>query len=49
MEDFFVRQPLLFEPDHAFNFRLLAYQQSIKQTDQSRLGVALLLRVDRQS
>jgi hypothetical protein len=27
---FFKRQPLLFEPDHAFNFRVLAYQEKLK-------------------
>jgi hypothetical protein len=28
--DFFQRQPMLFEPDHALNFNLLEYQESLK-------------------
>jgi hypothetical protein len=28
--EFCKRQPLLFEPDHAFNFRLLGYQEKLK-------------------
>ncbi|HJX66359.1 MAG TPA: hypothetical protein VJ860_20680 [Polyangia bacterium] len=28
--EFFLKQPLLFEPDHAFNFRLLGYQEKLK-------------------
>lgn len=30
LDDFFRRQPLLFEPDHAVNFSLLKYQEDLK-------------------
>ena len=36
IDSFFTRQPLLFEPDHALNFRVLAYQEYLKQLYQSR-------------
>jgi hypothetical protein len=36
MESFFIRQPLLFEPDHAVNFRVLEYQESLKRIYRSR-------------
>jgi hypothetical protein len=36
IDNFFARQALLFEPDHAVNFRLLAYQEYLKQLYQSR-------------
>jgi hypothetical protein len=36
IDSFFARQPLLFEPDHAVNFRVLAYQEYLKQLYQSR-------------
>jgi tetratricopeptide (TPR) repeat protein len=35
-EQFLLRQPLLFEPDHAVNFRLLEYQESLKRIYQAR-------------
>jgi hypothetical protein len=28
--EFMARQPMLFEPDHAFNFRILAFQETMK-------------------
>jgi tetratricopeptide (TPR) repeat protein len=36
LERFFRRQPLLFEPDHAVNFRLLEYQELLKRIYQAR-------------
>jgi hypothetical protein len=36
VESFFLRQPLLFEPDHAVNFRVVSYQETLKQLYQSR-------------
>lgn len=36
LERFLQRQPLLFEPDHAVNFRLLAYQEILKPIYQRR-------------
>lgn len=36
VERFFQRQPLLFEPDHAVNFRLLHYQEQLKPMYQAR-------------
>lgn len=36
VESFFLRQPLLFEPDHALNFRAVGYQELLKQPYQSR-------------
>ncbi len=40
VERFFLRQPLLFEPDHAVNFRVLDYQESLKRIYQSRRRAA---------
>ncbi len=34
--EFLQRQPLLFEPDHALNFHLLAYQETLKPRYQNR-------------
>jgi len=36
VEAFLLRQPLLFEPDHAFNFRVLDYQELLKRVYQTR-------------
>lgn len=36
LERFFQRQPLLFEPDHAVNFRVLEYQEFLKPMYQAR-------------
>jgi hypothetical protein len=33
---FLAKQPLLFEPDHAFNFRLLEYQEILKTEYRAR-------------
>lgn len=35
LQNFRTNQPLLLEPDHAFNFRLLAYQEKLKITYQN--------------
>ena len=38
-DEFVTRQELLFEPNHAFNFRMLAYQETLKPRFQrSRLA-----------
>ena len=34
--EFCKKQPLLFEPDHVFNFRLLGYQEKLKVDYQRR-------------
>ncbi len=36
VERFFLHQPLLFEPDHAVNFRILGYQEHLKPLYQAR-------------
>jgi hypothetical protein len=36
VDSFLARQPLLFEPDHVFNFRLVAYQEHLKTIFRSR-------------
>ena len=41
VERFLLRQPLLFEPDHAVNFRLLRYQENLKPIYQQRRRVAI--------
>ena len=34
VHEFLRRQPMLFEPDHAFNFRLLGYQETLRHAYQ---------------
>ena len=36
-EEFLSKQPLLFEPEHVFNFRLVSYQEQLKKEYQSRI------------